>query len=325
MVSQWLHQNAIAFFDPDNVEGLPLICMGPSDLSPPGMPDDHVCESWLGPLGEQIYWIRPQDERLYWLTGGNPRTAKEVETRAYFFFSKRSEKNPKLTWLSFRDAFKKQRVKKMLCTSILGADPQDIGFVRPDDLGEQQIEYFHHHCKDGATRHIRQSMYIHFDLRFLAKIAIGVGFNLFGRKALETEYSDQLHKALWHRSGEQLPSLRGATAFSQERDPRFTRFTGQEYAVTVAVVPSAAGVVLNLNIGAHGTWTIMCASLEGLSTKDMELIKEGRVMVLYRWLQKGFALPMHEFIAHRAGSVLHSELDELTRRGDAGLEYFRSL
>jgi len=93
LVYNHLNEAAYAFFDPGNPSGLPLTCMENSDLSPPEMNDTEVCELWLGPLGEQVFWIRPKDERLYWYSGGNPRTVKEVNNRAYFLFSERSTKN----------------------------------------------------------------------------------------------------------------------------------------------------------------------------------------------------------------------------------------
>lgn len=64
--------------------GVPLICMGLSELSPPRMEEGEVCESWLGPHGEQVYLIRQSDDRLYWYSGGNPITAKQEVSRAYF-------------------------------------------------------------------------------------------------------------------------------------------------------------------------------------------------------------------------------------------------
>ncbi|MFA5016764.1 MAG: HNH endonuclease [Methylobacter sp.] len=94
-VSQQLQVNARAQFNPSNPKAIPLVCMGPCELDVPGILQTEVCESWLGPFGEQVYWVRPHDEKLYWYGGGNPRTTKSVESRAYFMFSINSSKNAK--------------------------------------------------------------------------------------------------------------------------------------------------------------------------------------------------------------------------------------
>ncbi len=57
MVSNWLSHAASAFYDPEHPVGLPFICMDNCDLNPPGLPEGYVCESWLWPLGEQVYWL----------------------------------------------------------------------------------------------------------------------------------------------------------------------------------------------------------------------------------------------------------------------------
>lgn len=92
--------------------------MGASDVTPPDMKDDEICECWFGPLGEQIYWIRPKDDQMYWYSGGNPRTVKKIKTRAYFLFAERPQKNPLLTWLAFKDAFFSRQVKKIMCGTV---------------------------------------------------------------------------------------------------------------------------------------------------------------------------------------------------------------
>ena len=84
LVNNHLIELAYDFFDPNVPVGLPLRCMGNTNICFPGMSEDEICESWLGALGEQVFWIRPKDDQLYWYSGGNPRTVKKARTRAYF-------------------------------------------------------------------------------------------------------------------------------------------------------------------------------------------------------------------------------------------------
>ena len=185
-IQNWLRMSAMAFFNPEEPSALPLICMGTSSLFPLGMNDDEVCESWIGPLGEQVYWIRKRDEKLYWYVGGNPRTSRDSESRAYFLFSERSVKNPIISWLAFREAFReRKKVKKIMCTEVRGEDPKDIGFSLPDELDIERINFFKSlsAINNGDMKN-QLSFNVNFDRRFMAKLGIGIGYCLFGKKVL---------------------------------------------------------------------------------------------------------------------------------------------
>lgn len=324
-VSNKLREAAYAFFDPSNPVGLPLICMGKSDLAPPQQQESEICESWLGPLGEQIYWIRPHDERLYWYTGGNPRTTKTIDSRAYFLFSERSPKNPLISWLAFRDAFEGRRIKKIMCTTVDGANPADIGFEVPDDLDERRVEFFNEVCFTSKTRQNRLAIYTLFDFRFLAKLGLGVAYSLFGAKALQTAYAEELYKALWYREGDSQPQINGTSAITHGSDPQFSRLAGEENAVTVTILPSPEGIAVSLNLGASLNWVVMCASQEGLTAQDIAPLQGGRVIVLYRQLQRGIDMALPEYIAHKCGSRPHPELTEISARSALHRDYFKNL
>lgn len=324
-VSNHLRNAARAFFDPLKPGGLPLICMGDSDLLPPEISSDETCESWLGPLGEQIYWIRPKDKRLYWYTGGNPITTKEEESRAYFLFSVKSEKNPLLTWLTFKECFADRRVKKIMCTAVGGSDPAEIGFKSPDNIDLLRIDFFRENCTNAEPRKVQIPMYMHFDFRFLAKLGLGVAYSLFGRKALETAYAKNLYKALWYRQGQEVPSINGASVLGGQINPQFTKLVGIKNAVTLFIMPSKDGIAVNLNINGQLNWTVMCASYENIGKKDKEKIKDGIVIILYRYLQRGIVLTFPEYIAHKINSSPNTELLEIASLADKHSDYFKNL
>ncbi len=326
LVSNWLHEAAYAFFDPETPTGLPLRCMGNTDLTPPAINAAEVCECWLGPLGEQVYWIRPHDERLYWYAGGNPRTAKEVESRAYFLFSERSLKNPMISWLAFRDAFEGKFVRKLMCTKIEGANPAEIGFSEPDDLDSLRIDYLNHICltqEKVLQNHL--SIYTQFDLRFLAKLGLGISYAFFGIKALSSIYAEELYKALWFRKGDVMPLLQGTPAFAEGPNQMFKNLTGEQYAVTFIIAPSAEGIATIMNIGTAMTWTVMCASYEGLAQDDVKQMGYGVVLVLFKYAEKAVYLPLLDYVAHKCGSTIHPVLSQIAASANRHKDYFRNL
>lgn len=325
-VSNTLRLAAFALFKPNAPVGLPLICMGKSELAPPGLREEEICESWIGPLGEPVFWIRPNDERLYWYSGGNPRTAKTVESRAYFFFSERSSKQPLISWQSFRDAFAGTRVKKIMGTVVENANSTNIGFGNPDKLDMQRIEYLMGVCQATPVRHSTIPIYDQFDFRFLAKIGIGVAYALFGWSALRSEYAEELYKALTHQSGEDFALVNGSSPLTSESDPRLLEFTGEANAVTIMIAPNPEGVSLTINIGASLLWIVKCASYENLEKVTVvNTLGPGRVIVLYRQLQQAIELTLPEYISHKCGNLPNAQLNKISTMIKMNQEYFHNL
>jgi len=324
LVFNTLNEAAYSFFDPDSPTPLPLKNMGISDLIPPNMKEEEICECWIGPLGEQIYWIRPSDERMYWYSGGNPRTVKKVRTRAYFIWSERSQKNPIITWLSFEDAFNGRKVRKVSCTEVAGASLADIGFSEPDELDLKRIAYFNKKCSNGQERKNRLSMYLRYDVRFMAKLAIGLGHVLFGEKFDNSNYTKELHKALWYKEGDPEPGIVGRNNLGQDNE-FLKKECGFTHGVTLTILPSSKYVVLNLNISRKMNWVIGIAEIEDVKECIGEDLKHGLCVLLFKPLGKGISLPLPELIAHNSNNILHPKLVEVKNLAGKGICYFENL
>lgn len=315
VISNWLNYSSRMFYEPDSNSGISLVCMGEVDFSLPFLEGGDVCELWLGVLGEQVYWVRPRDERLYWYSGGNPRTVKKVETVAYFFFSERYHVNPKLSWLSFKEAFEGRNVKRVIGTKISGIDSAPAGFSVPDATDITRIEYFRSDVFLKEDRVCRASFYIDYDLRFMAKLSIGFAYAIFGDSALEGNYAENLYKALWHRSDDDLPDVRGSSHFSVSSDKYLEEFFGVAGAVTILLTPSPEGVILGLNIGGHVYISMLCASFEDVKperwTGDM-----GMVFVLFKDVRECVSLTLNEYIGHKTGVAINLKLKEISDRAN---------
>lgn len=324
LVYSMLSEAAYSFFNPDRPTPLPLRCMGTSDLEPPEIAEDEVCEFWIGPLGEQIYWVRPLDERMHWYSGGNPITSRKVSTRAYFLWSERSQKNPIITWLSFRDAFKDRKVRKVSCTKVEGADLSEIGFSEADELDIMRITYFNSMCSEGQTRQTRVSMHPRYDVRYMAKLAIGIGHALFGEAFDNSRHAGELHKALWYREGDPEPDIPGQSALRHEND--FLKSAcGFNYAVTLAIIPSEKHLALNLNLSRKMNWNIALAEMEDIRELMGEDMHNGMCVMLFKTLGKGLSISLPELIAHNQNLVIHQDLAEVEELANSSVGYFENL
>ena len=316
---------ARAFFNPDKPTSIPLQNMGISkNLTPPGLKDNEVCEIFLGPFGEQIILIRPKDERLYWYTGGNPRTAKTVSSQAYFMFSINSSKNALIACLSFKNSFSGKKVKKIMCTSVENIDLKSMGFSEPDDLDIKRITYFLNESKDSGPVNCGLSMYIDYDIRFLAKLGIGISYSLFGDKILTTKYAKELHSSLWHRQGEEKPDILYTSALSEEKND-LTDLCGIHNAVTITIMPIVTGVVINLNINAKLNWSVVCATMDDLDANDIILLGDGLCFVFFSSIKQVVELSLPNFIAHNSGNIPNPELTEINKLNIKNDLYFKSL
>ncbi len=309
LVHNYLKLAAHAFYDPRKPSGLPFMCMGISELQPPEMTDNEVCELWAGPLGERVYWIRTKDERLFWYSGGNPRTAKSKHSRAYFMFSENSQKDTTLTWFSFRDCFDGKKVRKVICGTVDGANPLDIGFYSPDELDKLRIKFFLDKAKSGYREKGRAAMYLHCDLRFLAKTAIGVAYCLLGSKSLTTQYSKELMKALWYRQGSELPKVNFGRSMEDNNDNLLTSMLSCDNAVTLTILPNPIGLGINFNISGTLNWVIQCALTEDISVEDKEKIGNGFVIILFKNLKRSIMLDYSDFLDYKLGNLQHDELN----------------
>ncbi|MDC5851400.1 HNH endonuclease [Vibrio europaeus] len=325
LVHNQLRSAARAFYDPKKPTSLPFLCMGSSALQPPEMSNDEVCELWLGPLGERVYWIRPIDDRLFWYSGGNPRTTKKKRTRAYFMFSERSNKNILLSWLSFRDCFEGKKVKKVLCGTIEGADISTIGFSEADSLDNKRAEYFFKCIKNNDNQEQGvASMYLHYDLRFMAKTAIGIAYALLGDRFLKTSYSKELGKALWYRQNDEIPDIKFGRCLSDDTSV-LSKMLGIPNAVTIAIVPNPNGIGVNFNISGSMNWVIQMLVNEEITDNERSKIGNGLVVILFKTLKKCVLLDYPDFLSYKLGNIEHWELDAIESQVDENESYFKDL
>ena len=280
-----------------------------------------MCESWLGPAGEQVYLVRPKDERFYWYAGGNPIDTKDVESRAYFVFSEKSHVDPRKTLLAFRDAFKDTRAKKISYTEVGGFDLSSIGFSEPDELDRQRINFLREETQKTPVRNVSIPMNLHFDYRFMSKLALGVGYAIFGDKLLQSNYYKELQRGLWYRDGEPTPEIRGTAALGQSQiaiSETFKKFTGMIHAVTLIISVVPEGAVLTLTLGSSHVWNVLCATRE-LVTDDFVLeFGDGKVFVIYPFLSECIELTLAGLLGHKLGAHVDPKLASAEIRASVG-------
>lgn len=317
LVSNWLQNVAMSSYDPNKPVGLPLACMGIIDNQLPGMAENEVCELHIGPLGEAIFWVRPHDERLYWYVGGNPRTTKTIRSRAYYFFSERSPLDLKATLLAFKESFSGHKVTKIFATEVPD-EFLNLGFLRPDTLDAQRIAILRETTWSKRPK-VRASMNVEFDKRFLAKLARGISFCLFGDKVLHGRYANEIQKALWYRPNDPPSGFMSAATLGTGM-PGAEAVLGHSAAIVIAInfFPNL-GIAASVNIGARLGSSAVCMTTDSVTAEDIARIECGLVIAIFPNQHESLQLPLLDYILHRTGQKVHTglaALEAVAARGD---------
>lgn len=311
------------------VNNRPLLCIGRSGLRLPQQDEEHVCEAWIGPFGERAFWVRPADKRTSSYVGGNPITTKNSASRAYYLLSERSIISRTVSLGAFRSAFERRKVKKILCNLEGCRYSAKLGFDEPDSIDEERGAFLREYCR--GAREAQYSFVVDSvsEYRFLVKLAIGVAYALLGPKSLKSEYSAELNKGLYYRAGEAVPRLDvfygGFSSGIQSESSESVGLNGVPGAVTLIIRLNDAGVVVELIIDNRFRRGIMCATRSGLSETDLEALRDGVVVVLFRKLGRAFEMSLPAYVAHELGVRPHPGLAEIAERRASTLVAIRSL
>lgn len=292
--------------------GLPLRCMGRAQISNLDVPDEHVAEHWIGPFGETIAWIRPHDERMDSYTGGNPIDTKKKPSVAYFVPVSANPDKLMIGLRSFHRALEKRKARKILCADLLGPNgvPLDRiipGFDSPTlaDVTNREAILSAIHAGNIAGEIIIQ---IDFDQRFRCKLALGIGYSLFGEDFLSHCTAAEIRKGVWPPSDGPKSAVRGTpTVFAS--DTPLASVPGYPGAVAIYIMKSGSSWSMFVSIDEKLPFTIEIGP--GTMTSQHVNPEEGYALLLFPYLEKFVELTLAALIDHRFGVMKHSALEQI--------------
>lgn len=297
---------------------LPLVCMGPVIVPGLLVPDGYVCECWLGPFGDRVLWIRPHDETLYWYSGGNPIAAKQRHSTAYVLLADGAVEHLRISMASIR-AFGGRKIRRILCHE--GADLDRVsGFVSPNEAEQKNLLAIR---SAFSAKQISASLSINvrFDERFAGKLALAIGFVLFGEQFLLTRIAKEARKACMAKPGAEH-ELRGSGLFDRSIDFRTATFAAYPGAVAFCVlnVGEVYALVVSIDQGRPLVVEIASSAVTSHHLSDM-----GNVLLVFPHIKQAIDLTLTDLIGHRTGTRLHPELAMVDRRIAESACFFDSL
>jgi hypothetical protein len=192
--------DALDYLDPDKPTGiLPLSYLG--SIQNIATQEGEVADFWVCAPGANIVHFRKADEEGTWNTyaGGDPRSQSKRSTAGRVLMALTSAEP---YWVcTALSSVKSHFAKADRFVTNLQLPPTARHFREPDPNDPQQavdlrlFKEIEAQSVRGEWLHNRIAIAMGADGRFLAKLALGVGYKLFGAQFLYTPYGLDLRKA----------------------------------------------------------------------------------------------------------------------------------
>jgi len=270
--------------------------------------DNEVCEVWFGPHGGIVYHVRQKaDPRYDTMIGGNPIENKKNNGWIAIFAQNSDVYWNEVLLLSCIKYFGKAR----RISGGIQLTPQaqhNAYFNEPTDKELSILQFFR--SISGRQHHCKIQIQIGFEQRFLAKLALGLGYNLFGNKFLNSEYSQKLRNAMWEKDfNKRLEIVNFSDYFHDGKNIR-DNFLAWEGVHTLVLFP--IGSILYLIFYCFGYKLMMIPLCYDHEIWNTSISSDGIVYVAAPQLEL-FSVPLSsvEFISHKTGYHRIAKLEEI--------------
>lgn len=312
VIKNWFPNNynfeiAREFIDFENGSILPLIYMGEF---PEFCRGEEVCEFWIGPTGDNIYHFRKKsDPRFDTIIGGDFLAIKKNPGVAYIFATTDNPDWMKIVLISFKEHFKNAR--RISGNIELDNESEKIYFHTPTE--DEQNVIVQLKAFDKPFHNLQMKINLGYEQRFLAKVALGIGFNLLGEEYLESEYALELRKCLWERDYQKRCELK----------IRGTGFLNEHEQMKDILSYSGAHLINILSVGKELVvgfclYGVLLAQVVISDDKkyfsDRHELKNGLIYLLFPQIKKSLGpITLVKFIAFKYAGDKITELEDIEK------------
>jgi hypothetical protein len=322
----WFVTNALAeaarkyYSGPGQSHPFPLVCIGPASIPGLLVPQNEIAEYWLGPSGETIIWLRTADDALYWYTGGNP-THRKRPSAVYFIPTSGDPVRLQMGTEALIGAFKKTKARRIFGATVGGLSPGAAvpGFDLPSPTDDSNVQAIHTAIRSGSIP-ARLPINTGFDLRFICKMALAVGFSLFGQPYLATSGAGEARIGLWPNPSTP-PNVRGSPTFLNHA--QFAQVGGYEGAIVILVLRTGGSYVLAMTVD-RGLPFVVELCPDTLSSRFIDPAL-GYSLVLFPHLQQCVELSMPDQLAHMLGEASNAALAAIDKQRQTAAAFWNSL
>lgn len=190
--------------------------------------DSEVCEVWLGPDGGIIYHVRQKADTCFdTMIGGNPINNRKNNGWITIFTQNADSYWNVVLLKSCKNYFGNAR-------KISGNIEAKFYFDEPTLKESNTLKFFQSISQEMHNGKI--TIQIGFEQRFLAKLALGLGYNLFGQAFLNSQYSQTLRNAMWEKDLNKRSKLINFSDYFEDNENTF-RYLTIEGVHTLVLLP----------------------------------------------------------------------------------------
>ncbi|WP_458758597.1 HNH endonuclease [Afipia sp. TerB] len=166
---------------------------------------DDVCgeaetaEFWTGPCGANIVHVRPKDKEELWTpyAGGDPRAKKSRAGRAYMALASQDPFWFFIALSSFKAHFKRAERILVNVEVARGLEKSFTALDRSNPVHDEDMkamDAIQQAARTGGNVRVQATTKLDLGSRMLAKLALALGYMLFGDAFLLTDYGKHLRR-----------------------------------------------------------------------------------------------------------------------------------
>lgn len=282
----------------------PLTYLGPA---PELAFENRICEMWLGPTGDSIYHFHepyPEVRDMPLLVGPAPNLREGVDSGFVFVFVVPSNA---VWWLPILRSVAVQFQGSTLYLGN-GNTPQGGGFAEIPP----RLAILHEHLQSirSHEHHVRLTVTVDAEVRFLAKFALGLGHLLLEPRFSLSPDGDLLRAMMWARTSDQRAEIRLRGSGFFQSSPALQEYCSWPNGHFIALRPLGSRLALIASFYGRQVGVIQVS--ETPAHWNQIVPDEGRVYVVSPGLRR-FVGPLNfsSFLGHRQGVSINQDLAAL--------------
>lgn len=271
----------------------------------------EVAEYWVGPCGAHVVHFRPGDIEDQWSTfaSGDPRLGRKVATAGRAYLSVASSD---LFWVEVcLSTFKAHFKKAVHYVTNVELRPQDSPLKEPDRTDPvvaqdmTVVESIDRAAKVGKSIKTRLKIRNDAGDRFMAKLALALGYKLFGQAYLDTDYALRVREGFREADPKKRQSI-AVSGAGYWKSPglagaeRVLRWSGAWVLMLVTVSES---MVLNVITPLGKTMHVVITGDRRLTASLNPSYRHGVAWITVPELGEAVGpIPLPDYLSHQLGS-----------------------
>lgn len=275
-----------------------------------------AAELWISPCSSRVLHVHDNvDDKFMAFAGGNPIRRRKQPGAAIFLNAADDERWARLGLRSFSKKF--ERAARFVQGIRLPDDDADYverfkaAFGGPcDDVHERIAVRYLEIDRPGQPVRLNVTIPLDFDQRFMAKVALGLGYKFLGEAYLASSWAKLLRETLWAKTLAAQERLRpvGFGEFGKKNE-ELARYLEWPGGIQISVMPVGRFLALYFNL--YGAaYEVVISDDPYVWNRNAEL-GEGRAWVLIP--QRDFCeggIAISTLLAHRLGKGPSERLTE---------------